>query len=616
MTETIENKELKKELKMQIKTEKKKKRALENDLQVWQLIWKTLIPNFTAELSLSTTSIVDGAIVGYFYGSHGLAAVGAGGPILSVFTIAAGILGTGNSVICSNLIGKASKDETNKAFSLAILWSLIISVLFTVFCVGFAWDIAEVFAGTTKAELLPDVASYIRGFSLGGGLIIFRQLLIPMINMEGGNRYIHISSVLILVGDGVFDYIGCAFFDAGTFGLGLASTLSYALGCLVLFMFYLKEPHFLKPSLRLDSFSMARSAELFIKGLPTAVKRLCNVIAPVLTNRFILTIAPVSSLAVLSVQTSSTRFLLCLVLALSTTTLLITGNFYSESDRIEMEQAAKGMACHALVWSTAAAILFAIFAQPISMIFIHGEDELIPQAVFAIRWFCVGVPFMALNQCAASYLQATGKLHLSNLVIILDRLISTVVLVYLLGWLMGDRGIFMAFGLSEVAVTAVLYIMICFRCKKLVTNISQVLMLPDDYGVPKDKCLCAVFQSVDEAIGFSQEVQEFCLNQGVDKKRAFRAALCTEEMAVNVITHGFSKEYQTLGIRIFVERDQTLTLRFRDDGSPFDLLEFRKLSEENADDPTENIGIRIVFKLAKEVTYFASFGMNNTVIRM
>ncbi len=593
-----------------------KKVVLEDDIQVQKLIWKTLLPNFTAELSLSATSIVDGAIVGYFYGSQGLAAVGAGGPILSVCTIAAGIIGTGNSVICSNLIGKASKEETSKALALSILWALILSVALTVLCFFCSGGIAEVFAGSTKPELLPDVSAYIKGFSLGAGLIIFRQLFIPMINLEGGSRYIHVSSILILVSDGIFDYVACAVFDAGTFGLGLASALSYAVGCIVLAAFYFKEKHFLKPALRLDCISAAQSAELFTKGFPIAMKRLCNVIAPVLTNRFILTIAPVSSLAVLSVQTSSTRFLLCLVLALSTTTLLLTGSFYGDSDRIEMEQSVKGMISHALFWSTAVGLLFFIFAEPIASIFIHGEDELIPQAAFAIRWFCVGVPFMALNQCAASYLQALGKLRLSNMVIVLDRLVSTVVFVYLLGWLMGDRGIFMAYGISEIALTVVLYIMLCIKCKKPVTKISQILMLPDDYGVPKDKCLCAVFQSVDEALGFSQRVQEFCLEQGIDSKRAYRAALCTEEIAVNVITHGFTKEDQVLGIRIFVENDQTLTLRFRDDGSSFDLLEFRKMTEENADDPAANIGIKLVFAVAKEVKYFSSFGMNNTVIRM
>ena len=590
--------------------------AYENDKQVRQLIWKTLIPNFSSELSLSTTSVVDGAIVGFFYGAKGLAAVGAGAPILSVFTIAAGILGTGNSVLCSNLIGKSSKDETSKTFSLAIFWSLIISVLLTVICVGGAGGIAKLFTGETKAELLPDVASYIRGFSLGAGFIIFRQLLIPMINMEGGNRYIHISSWVILVADGVCDYIACAVFNAGTFGLGLASALSYAFGCLVLMLFYLKEKHFLKPSLRRDSFSLAQSAALFSKGFPTAVKRLCNVIAPVMTNRFILTIASVSALAVLSVQTSSTRFLLCLVLALSTTTVLLTGSFYGESDRVEMEQAVKGMMIHSIAWSAGVSFVFFVFARPIALIFLHGEDELVPKAVFAIRWFIVGVPFMALNQCAASYLQATGKLRLSNLVIILDRLVSKVVLVYLLGWLMGERGVFIAYGLSEITVTAILYLMLCIRCRGPVTSIRQILMLPEKYGVPKERCLCEVFCTVEEAIGFSQRVQGFCIHQGIDIRRACYAALCTEEMAVNVITHGFTNGKQTLSVRLFVGQDQTLTLRFRDDGSPFNLIEFRKLYEADWDDPANNIGIRIVFGLAKEVRYFASFGMNNTVIRL
>ena len=223
---------------------------------------------------------------------------------------------------------------------------------------------------------------------------------------------------------------------------------------------------------------------------------------------------------------------------------------------------------------------------------------------------------MALNQCAASYLQATKKLRQSRFVIIMDRLISTVVLVYLLGWLMGERGVFIAYGLSEIAVTALLYLMICIRCGRPVTGISQLLMLPEDYGVPKEKCLRAAFYTVEDVIGFSQQVQDFCIRQGIDKKRSFYAALCTEELAVNVITHGFTNGKQTLSVRLFVEQDQTLTLRFRDDGSSFDLIKFRQLSEPQTDDPADNIGIRIVFGLAKKVNYYASFKMNNTVIQL
>ena len=587
-----------------------------NDKQVRKLIWNALIPNFTSELSLSTTSIVDGAIVGSFYGAKGLAAVGAGGPILSVFTIAAGILGTGNSVLVSNMIGKSTKEETSKAFTLAIFWSAVLSIVFTVSCVSFSVLIAKLFTGTSKAELLPDVAAYIRGFSLGAGFIIFRQLLTPMVNLEGGNRYIHISSVVILVSDGVFDYISSAFLDAGTFGLGLASSLSYVCGCLVLLVFYMKGKSSLKPYFGRGGISFRKSAALFAAGFPTAVKRFCNVLAPVLTNRFILVIASVNSLAVLSVQTSGTRFLLCLVLALSTTTLLLTGCFYPESDRDEMEQAAKGILLHTLSWSTAVSAVFFIFAKPIAMIFIHGEAELIPEAVFAIRWYVVGVPFMAVNQCAASYLQATKRLRLSNFVIILDRLVTTVVFVYLLGWLMGDKGVFIAYGLSEIALTVFLYVLLCVKCRGPVTSIRQILMLPENYGIPEERCLCVMLYSISDIVSFSEEMQEFCLRQGIDRKRSFFAALCTEELAENVITYGFSNGKQALSVRVFVEQDQTLTLRFRDEGRAFDLTRYWELIEEKKEAPADGIGIRIIFGLAKEVSYFASFGMNNTVIRL
>lgn len=302
-------------------------------------------------------------------------------------------------------------------------------------------------------------------------------------------------------------------------------------------------------------YGKKRTIPLLFTGLPTAVRRFCNVLAPVLTNRFILLIASVNSLAVLSVQTSAVRFLRCLALALSTTTLLLTGCFYPESDREEMEQAAKGILLHALAWSTALSAVFFIFAKPIAMIFIHGEAELIPKAVFAIRWYIVGVPFLAVNQCAASYLQATKRLRLSNLVIILDRLVSIVVFVYLLGWLMKENGVFIAYGISEIALTVFLYVMLCIKCRRPVTSIRQILMLPENYGIPKERCLSAMLYSISDIVSFSEEMQKFCLRQGIDPRRSFFAALCTEELAENVMTHGFSNGKQTLSVRIFVEQD-------------------------------------------------------------
>ncbi len=592
-----------------------------NDALVGNLIWRTLLPQFTTELSLSMTSIIDGIIVGNFYGSKGLAAVGIGAPILSVFTITAGILGTGNSVLCASLIGRSSQEKASKVFSLTILWSIFFSVILTAVCIGFAQPIAWVFGADENPSLLNDVTNYIRGFSLGAPFIIFRQLLAPMVNMEGGNRFIHVSSFAILFSDVVGDYISAAYLNGGTFGLGAASALSYVFGCMTLVVFYLCKKSGLKVNLK-NCFSGSASLVLFREGFPTALKRFCDLITPVLTNRFILIIAPVGAMAALTVQNSATRFPLCLVLSLSTMVLMLSGAFYGESDRQEMELACKKMLIHTLAWSTAVSVLFFIFANPLADFFIKEEYYVVGVAAYAIRWFVVGIPFLALNQCAAFYLQAVGHIRISNAIMIVDRLVTTVVLVYLLGWLMGENGIYIAYGVSEIVLTVILYIMLCIKNKGLVTSVRQMLFLPDDYGVPEENCLFALFHTKEDAIGISEKVHAFCLEKGIDSKRAFLAALCTEELAVNVVSHGFTSDKQNLSVRLFISpaaepgAGGDITIRFRDDGKPFNLTERQALAETSDEDPFKNAGIRLVFGAAKNVSYNAAFGMNNTVITL
>ena len=584
-----------------------------NDALVGELIWRTLIPQFTTELSLSTTAIIDGIIVGRFYGKRGLAAVGLGSPILLVFIIIAGVISTGNSVLCSSLFGKSSQEKAVKVFSLSALWSVFFSVVLTVLCITFAEPIAILFSGKHGMELVPEVADYIRGFSLGVFFILFRQLMAPMVNMEGGAKYIYLSSFAILTSDFVADYVSSAFLDGGTFGLGAASAVSYVFGFGALLLFYIKEKSALK--LKLSScFSLKGSLDILREGFPTALKRFCDLVTPVITNRYILAIASVNAMAALTVQNSATKFAMCLVLSLSTMVLLLTKMFYSESDRQEMELACTKMFRHVLFWSISVSVLFFIFANPLAGFFVKGEPDVVITAAYAIRWFVAGIPALALNQCAAFYMQATGRLKISNSILVADRLVTTVLLVYLLGWLFGEKGIFIAYGASEIVLTVILYVIICIKNKKIVTSVKDMLFLPEAYGVPDDNCLFALFHTVEEATGISKEVHEFCLKKGIDKHRSYYAALCTEELVINVISHGITSNKQNVSVRLFIDQENGLTIRLRDNGKPFNIKERENIIASETDNPAKNIGIRIVFGLAKSVSYNAAYGINNTVI--
>ena len=88
-----------------------------------------------------------------------------------------------------------------------------------------------------------------------------------------------------------------------------------------------------------------------------------------------------------------------------------------------------------------------------------------------------------------------------------------------------------------------------------------------------------------------------------------------EEMAGNVIEHGFTKDRRkdhTIDIRV-VHKNDDIILRIKDDCVPFDPAERSKILDP--DDITKNIGIRMVYAIADDIRYQNILGLNVLTIR-
>jgi len=122
-------------------------------------------------------------------------------------------------------------------------------------------------------------------------------------------------------------------------------------------------------------------------------------------------------------------------------------------------------------------------------------------------------------------------------------------------------------------------------------------------------------RSMEEVVSVARQVQDFCLSRGVDARRAYLAGLAMEEMAGNIIDHGFTKSSRThtVDVRV-VHKESDVILRLKDDCVPFDPGERQKIAE--GDDVTKNIGIRMVFKIARDVQYQNILGLNVLTIRI
>ena len=86
-------------------------------------------------------------------------------------------------------------------------------------------------------------------------------------------------------------------------------------------------------------------------------------------------------------------------------------------------------------------------------------------------------------------------------------------------------------------------------------------------------------------------------------------------MAGNIVEHGFAvdRKQHSIDIRV-VHKDDVVILRIRDDCIPFNPAERREMFDPK--DIMKNAGIRIVYRIARDINYQNIMGLNELTIRI
>ncbi len=140
-----------------------------------------------------------------------------------------------------------------------------------------------------------------------------------------------------------------------------------------------------------------------------------------------------------------------------------------------------------------------------------------------------------------------------------------------------------------------------------------MLHLEDSIELETSKTIS--IKTIEDVVNVSRDIELFCVENNIDKKKAMIAGLCCEEMATNIIEHGFTKcknpNSKVIDIYVGITGD-TVNMRIKDNAVAFD----PHIKLQNNDDPTSNIGIKMVSKLAKQMNYQNTFGLNVLAITL
>ena len=144
---------------------------------------------------------------------------------------------------------------------------------------------------------------------------------------------------------------------------------------------------------------------------------------------------------------------------------------------------------------------------------------------------------------------------------------------------------------------------------------EKLMVIDDDFGVPEEERMDLSLKNNQDVSAVAYKIQQFCKGRGIDERRSYLAGLAMEEMAGNIVDHGFTKDKKTHSVDVrVVHKGDTIILRIKDDCIPFDPGERRKIT--SGGDVMKNIGIRMVYKIAGEVSYQNILGLNVLTIKI
>ncbi len=582
---------------------------MKNDYVIKRVSRTYLLVSTLSVLAATIGMMVDSIIVGNFLGQDALATLSIVSPLFHIFITLASILAAGASVKCAEYIGKDEPDKVNNIFTITMFIAFLLSILLTSVSLIFKEQLAVILGA--KGELIQPTADYIFGISLGTFPIMLTIILMPLTRIDNSPR-LSLSSILVMtIVDIGLDILVVTILPMGMFGIALATTIGYisaALVCITHFSRKHNTLHLVKISNLIPILG-----SISLTGLPDALARFSSAVRTMILNHLLIIIGGVLAVTAFTVRTSAYYIAGALTLGVAHSVVPLAAIFFGEEDKTALKDSLLNTLKTGLYINITGAVILYIFAEQFTRLFGVHSAEAVKTCVYATRVFALTMPFMLVNITMLEFYQATRNILMANLICIIDSLVLVICFSFIFTRYLGVGGVWLAFFFSDVLMILILPVMIRLKSGKWPRMIYDFMLLPRGFGgQPEDSLDISIGNSMEEVEELSKSIGIFCRKHNIDEERSYNLALFIEEMAGNITKHAFKPgEKKFMDIRILVKADK-LILRIRDNCPRFHPFEY--LTTQDPEDIGSNIGIRLIKKMATQVNYRYSIGLNNLII--
>ncbi|MBO4423899.1 MAG: ATP-binding protein [Spirochaetales bacterium] len=546
-------------------------------------------------------------------GPAAMSAIGFYTPINTLMFAMTGLFVCGSQIICGKFMGANQMEKTQNVFSVDLLSASLFSFIYIalhLLAVPFGW--MRIF--TKDPEVLVYLNQYVLGRAIDILPYVLGQQLAAFLSLENKTKRTTIASVTFIFVNLVTNYLFVSRWKMQAFGLALASSVGLWVFCLIELAYYFKKSAMMK--FRLKGVKGADFVHILKTGFPGAMSDGYQTARALILNAIIPVYAGSAGVSAFSTANSFIGLFWTIPGAMLVVSRMLMSVSIGEEDRRSLTDVMRHMFKWSIPIMAAIGVTISLLAEPITNLYYHDPTaEVYKMTVWGMRLLPLVFPLALPTMNGECYAQTSGKQVLINIMTAWDGVVGVVAFSALLMPAISINGVYWANILNSIFADMILLGYAIIKCRRFPRSMDDYMVIPADFGVSENDRIDMTVKNMEDVMTVSMKVSEFCNEKGIDCKRTYLASLCLEELAGNVVDHGFHKDKKihSVDIRVAKKNDE-LILRLKDDCVKFDPAARKDMLDP--EDPAKNIGIRMVYGMTDKIEYHNILGLNVITIRI
>lgn len=410
------------------------------------LFFKYAIPSILSLLAISSASIVDGYFIGNYVGSIGLAAINISHPLLTILFGFALMFAVGSSVIVGKLMGENKKEEISNIFTKSIISISLIGIFLSLLL----YLNLELFFDLFKVEdiLKEKTLLYLPIILFFLPFLMTAIVLDYFVRVDENPTLSFLALVISAFTNIVLDYLFIVKYEFGLIGAAYATGISYVIIIFILI------PHFFSKKTTLELVKPRGNWFNIINTLKNGFSEFINEssigITVLVFNYIMLKNFGTQGVASYTIIGYLIMISILLSFAISDSMQPIFSKNYGAQNFDRIKSFFKIASISILLIELLMTVLILTIPDTLINLFLKDSEQETKEITLEfITYAWPAFLFSGLNILITSYLTSIQKASLSALIALLRSLILPVSAIFILSYIFGNIGIFMALSVAE-----------------------------------------------------------------------------------------------------------------------------------------------------------------------